>query len=577
MYEDLFQFFGLREDPFHVSPDPHYYFATKSHASAFKELTAGIESRRGLFVLTGEAGTGKTTLVRHFLDCLEARHQSSCYIFHAQVRPMELLELILQDFGIPCVSRVKHEMVVALNKWLVQRRRMGDAPVLIIDEAQVSPLRTLRRLNVLLNLELDGCKLLQVVLAGQPELDAKLQRPELWQLQQRIIFRSRLMPLSLEETAEYVRSRLEKAGAQAEVFCEEALQAVHTGARGIPRVVNLLCEHALIAAYPEKIKPITAAIVRDVATDFDISVQTGVPSSEDMKLRPEWTAPAHMEEISSSRPQSDALISTETQEQVVPKIPLPGPSPSKWPVHVQNVAPQENAASARDAQKVAPVAVIESAAPSGRPAEVAMKLPHVTATVVSASTASAIAPAVSDGKVQAAAAVVHATAVSKMASTAPAVAARPLEVPRPTEVASVPLAMAASATALSPTPVLAPEPAKQAQGAPAEIKGTPPIEKPAKAAIPSAPPKAPIAQPKPRAVVTKPLTPKPALAKPVKQVIAKVAKPERVPIQWKLPAFAENCLGYCRAVGKSFIADWKQFLQAPIQARKQTGVGSGND
>ena len=208
MYEDSFQFFGLRQNPFHVSPDPRSYFPTRAHDLALSELIAGIESRRGLFVLTGEPGTGKTILLHHLLDWLATRHQSTCYIFHSQLKPMELLELILQDFGICCDSREKRDMIVALNHWLVERRRLGDAPVLIIDEAQAVSLRTLHRLNMLLNLEIEGSKLLQIILAGQLGLDERLRRPELWQLQQRVIFRSSLAPFSFEETSTYVKSRL---------------------------------------------------------------------------------------------------------------------------------------------------------------------------------------------------------------------------------------------------------------------------------------------------------------------------------------------------------------------------------
>jgi general secretion pathway protein A len=573
MYEDLFHFFGLREDPFHVSPDPRYYFATRGHNSALKELTAGIESRRGLFVLTGEAGTGKTTLVRHFLDWLETRHQSSCYIFHSQLRPMELLELILQDFGITCASRDKHDIVVALNKWLVERRRMGDAPVLVIDEAQTSPLRTLRRLNVLLNLELDGCKLLQVLLAGQPELDEKLQRPELWQLQQRIIFRSRLMPLAMEETAEYVRARLEKAGAAEEVFCEKALQAIHTGARGIPRVVNLLCEHALITAYSERIKPITANIVREVATDFDLSVQTGMPTEEEMKLRAEWAAPVRMEEVSAADRPSDPIVAKETIKEAIPPIPLL-PALSKWPIHVQNTERQEGTASAINEEEMAPIAVVESAAPSARPAANTTKLADVALAAGDAAVLSA--PAEGNANVQVGAVAVSATTVARMPSAVPAAAARALDIPSAAEGASAPLAMAAAATTLSTAPALAPQRAKEAvEAVPTAVKATAWVEKTAKPAAVSGATKPAIARAVPEDVVAKPRAAKPTLVKPIQKVSPKVVKIS-VPIRWKVPDFVRNCVGYCRGVGKSFVADWKHFMQAPIQPRKQTGAGTGN-
>ena len=568
MYEDLFHFFGLREDPFHVSPDPRFYFATHSHNSALAELTAGIESRRGLFVLTGEAGTGKTTLVRHFLDWLEARHQSSCYIFHSQLRPMELLELILQDFGIACFSQDKHDIVVALNKWLLERRRMGDAPVLVIDEAQTSPLRTLRRLNVLLNLELNGCKLLQVVLAGQPELDEKLQRPELWQLQQRIIFRTRLMPLSTEETAEYVRSRLQRGGAKEEVFCEEALQEVHMNARGIPRVVNLLCEHALIAAYSEKAKPIPAKIVREVATNFDLNVQTGMKTEEEARPRLERAVPVRPEDISATALRRDTAVAEEMIEEVNRNAPVR--TPSKWPIHLPKVEEPTTAAQQVTADKIAANVEVESKTQLVRPAETTVKFPEVFA--AAAGNATIVTDRSAGGaSLQAATLAANSTAVgTKIPSTT--AATRALEAASVPEVAPAPIVMAA-ATTLSPAPTLASPPVKQpVPAAPVPIKSA--AEKPAKAAALTETTEAEIAR---AMVVAKPRAPKPALVKPIKRVVPRIAKPKRLPVNWKGPGLLEQCIDYCRAVAKSFVADWKHFMQAPIQARKQTGVGTGND
>lgn len=577
MYEDLFHFYGLREDPFHVSPDPRYYFATHSHNSTLKELTAGIESRRGLFVLTGEAGTGKTTLVRHFLDWLEARHQSSCYIFHSQLRPMELLEMILQDFGIACSSRDKHDIVVALNKWLVERRRMGDSPVLVIDEAQTSPLRTLRRLNVLLNLELDACKLLQVVLTGQPELEDKLQRPELWQLQQRIILRSRLMPLAMEETGEYVRSRLEKAGTQGEVFCKEALQAVHSGARGIPRVINLLCEHALIAGYSERVKPITATIVRAVAADFDLSVQTGMLSETELKPQGESAAATRTEKTAAAAPAGDAIIAEETVGEAYQNIPQPIPSSGKWPIHLPNVE-RAGPSQAASAEKLAPVAVVESKAPLATREEIATKMPEAGG-VAAGNAATMTVPALGRANVQAAAEVLNATVARGTVSAVSAAVVSPLKAPNAPEGGPVPLAVAAAAMTLSTAPAFVAKAIEiPVPDAPKAAKVTAFTEEPAKSAKTSVIKEAAtVARAMPRPVVVKPPAPKPTVARPISKVTPKVAKPKSVPVNWKLPGLVENCLSYCRAVVKSFVADWKQFVQVPIQTRKQSGAGTGND
>ncbi|HEY1484415.1 MAG TPA: AAA family ATPase, partial [Candidatus Acidoferrum sp.] len=287
MFEHLFNHFGLRENPFHVSPDPRFYFSTSAHDAALAELVFGAETRQGLIVLTGEAGTGKTTVLNHFLNYLQEKRQSSSYVFHSQLKPAELFEFILRDFGVPCDTRNKGDLLNALHQWLIARHTMGDSPVLIIDEAQAISVRTLDQLRLLLNLETPGSKLLTIVLAGQPELEEKLRRPELRQLHQRVMFRCSLLPLSLEETARYVKSRLVSGGATAaDAFSQESLEAMYVYARGLPRIVNLLCEHSLIAGYAAQVRVITPDIVRRVATDFDLTSQPA--GLEERELNPRF-------------------------------------------------------------------------------------------------------------------------------------------------------------------------------------------------------------------------------------------------------------------------------------------------
>ena len=274
MYEHVFQFFGLRENPFHVSPDPRFFFSTATHNSALTDLMMGVDSRQGFIVLIGDAGTGKTILLQRFLGWLQARRQSSCYIFQSQLNTAELLYAILTNFGVLCESRRVSDTLAAFSEWLLRRHAAGDSPVVIIDEAQAMSMRTLDRLRMLLNLEKPGTKLLQLVLAGQPELDEKLRRPELRQLHQRIVFRCHLSPLSLEETREYVKSRLTRSGAQlASIFPDEGLQAIYVYSEGIPRVINLVCEHALLTAYAENQNMITPEIVSRAATDIELQPQ----------------------------------------------------------------------------------------------------------------------------------------------------------------------------------------------------------------------------------------------------------------------------------------------------------------
>ena len=298
----------------------------------------GIEARRGLFVLTGEAGTGKTIVLRHLLDWLEAKRLSSCYIFHSQMKPLELFELILEDFGVQCHSRHKRDVILALNHWLVERRRMGDTPVLIIDEAQAISLRTLDRLNMLLSLEIAGSKLLQIILVGQPELESKLRSFELWQLQQRIISHCRLAPLTYEETSAYVKWRMENSGCKEAVFSEESLKTVHSCSRGIPRVVNSVCEHALMAAFSEKNKEITRGIIWRVAGEFDLNLFTGGPSEEE--ILPRFTS-SFIEDPVSQLENKKVAVTEEPIEEIVEENTVQIRWPSQRAANAENFTLQE--------------------------------------------------------------------------------------------------------------------------------------------------------------------------------------------------------------------------------------------
>jgi general secretion pathway protein A len=271
MNEQFFNYLGLREDPFHVSPDPRFYYSTSAHETALVELLFGIETRKGFLVLSGEAGTGKTSLLNRILEWLHRRRRSSAYIFHTHLEPIGLLRFILHDFGVPCDSRSKSVLVNALHTWLRQRHAAGDLPVLVLDEAQALPLHTLDELRLLLNLETPRGKLLQIVLSGQPELDEKLRLPALRQLRQRITVHAHLPLLTQKETAGYISTRLAVAGcAESPLFPDEVVRDIYTSSHGIPRVVNLLCEQALMAAYAERQPIVSPEMVRRIAVDFDL-------------------------------------------------------------------------------------------------------------------------------------------------------------------------------------------------------------------------------------------------------------------------------------------------------------------
>ena len=265
------RFFGLRESPFNVNPDPRYLFLTRHIQEALAGLTYGIQNRKGFILLTGEVGTGKTTLLNRLLDWLHGQRVATAFIFNSKLDVNQLFDYAMADFGIPCETREKSQVLLRLNQWLLERYRAGESAVLIVDEAQNLSLDVLEEIRLLTNLETSTEKLLQIVLTGQPELEEKLKLPQLRQLRQRITLRCRTSPLTLEETFGYIAERLRIAGANGEpIFSKEAIETIHVYARGIPRVVNLLCEHSLINAYVDHLRPVPAHLVEEVAREFQL-------------------------------------------------------------------------------------------------------------------------------------------------------------------------------------------------------------------------------------------------------------------------------------------------------------------
>jgi len=274
------RFFGLRESPFNVNPDPRYLFMTRQIQEALAGLTYGIQNRKGFILLTGEVGTGKTTLLNRLLDWLRGQRVATAYIFNSQLEVNHLFDYMMADFEIPCQSKEKSQVLLRLNQWLLERYRAGETATLIVDEAQNLSPEVLEEIRLLTNLETSTEKLLQIVLAGQPELEEKLKLPQLRQLRQRITLRCRTAPLSLEETFGYVAERLRIAGANGEpIFSKEAIQTVHQYSRGIPRVANLLCEHSMINAYVDSLRPVPAHLVEEVAREFQLDEIAPIASS----------------------------------------------------------------------------------------------------------------------------------------------------------------------------------------------------------------------------------------------------------------------------------------------------------
>ena len=266
------EFFGLRANPFNVNPDPRYLFLTRHTEEALACLTYGIQSRKGFVLLTGEVGTGKTTLINKLLEWLRLQQVATAFVFNSRMNVPQFLDYMMADFGIPCDSKSKSQILQRLYNWLLDRYRAGETAVLIVDEAQNLTDEVLEEIRMLTNLETFTEKLLQIVLVGQPELETKLKQPQLRQLRQRLTLRAKTHPLTIEETKAYVQQRLRIAGSDGrQIFDGDALNAVHKYSNGIPRVVNLLCEHCLVSAFVDQKSTISEGIVDAVARDFDLS------------------------------------------------------------------------------------------------------------------------------------------------------------------------------------------------------------------------------------------------------------------------------------------------------------------
>jgi len=265
------KFFGLHSSPFNVNPDPRFLFATSHTEEALSCLTYGIQSRKGFVLLTGEVGTGKTTLLNKLMEWLRQQRVSTAFVFNSRMNVPEFLDYMMADFGIPCESQSKSHILQKLNHWLLERYRAGETAVLIVDEAQNLSDEVLEEIRLLTNLETASEKLLQIVLVGQPELDLKLRQPNLRQLRQRVMLRAKTQPLTRPEMDAYVKQRLAVAGAvESTIFDDEALALVHHYSGGIPRVVNLICDHCLIHAFVEGQASVNAVIAETGIRDLDL-------------------------------------------------------------------------------------------------------------------------------------------------------------------------------------------------------------------------------------------------------------------------------------------------------------------
>ena len=286
MYES---FFGLVSCPFDLTPDPRYLFLTPSHREALSSLEYGISARTGVTVLVGEAGTGKTTLIRAMLEGRDEAKTSAIYLNNPTLTRSEFLEFLASKFELPAdVASSKTRLLSELEVVLFKMLQDGITPALIIDEAQSLPHELLEEIRLLANAETAQEKLLPIILAGQPELAARLNHPSLRQLKQRVGLRCNLRPLDLNETGAYITARVKVGGGTAgALFTREAVMTIHERSQGIPRVISVICHNALINAFAQGRKPVTTDCVLEVCRDFELHKR---PSGDAVALsRPEST------------------------------------------------------------------------------------------------------------------------------------------------------------------------------------------------------------------------------------------------------------------------------------------------
>ncbi len=270
-------FYSLKRNPFEITPDPSFLFPTRRHNEALAALYYGVRRHKGFVVLTGEVGTGKTLLLRCLLQLLrDSNDIKYAYVFNGRLSPLEFLQYITGDLGLPASGKNKSELLLQLAGYVVSRAEKKLTTVLVVDEAHHLSSDILEEIRLLTNLETAHDKLLQILLVGQPELDQTLDSVDLRQLKQRIALRSHLSALDLSETKGYIERRLQLAGSPtpSALFPQETVASIHQYSRGIPRLINTICENAMIAAYARQASAVTSEMIDAIAKDFRLGVQT---------------------------------------------------------------------------------------------------------------------------------------------------------------------------------------------------------------------------------------------------------------------------------------------------------------
>ncbi len=256
------EYLGLRENPFSVTTDPSFLYLSKRHREALSHMIYGIRERKGFIEITGEVGTGKTTLCKALLRQLDANTKTAL-VLYSGLSELQLLQTIVQDFGLNPTQANRLRLFTLFNRFLLEQADLGNNIVLIIDEAQNLSLRVLEQIRMLSNLETDKAKLIQIVLVGQPQLQEKLNLPSMRQLQQRIGVRYHILPLDFDEVRTYIEHRLRLAGGNGTLsWTDEAIQEVYQCSKGVPRLINLLCDRTLLACYVFQVRLVDSELVR---------------------------------------------------------------------------------------------------------------------------------------------------------------------------------------------------------------------------------------------------------------------------------------------------------------------------
>jgi len=265
------QHYGLTRSPFEMTPDPSFLYMGEAHREGLATLVYGVQAGKGFVLLTGEVGTGKTTLLHALLSQLDAA-TASAFLFNPRLEPLDFFQVLFDEFAIEVPCQSKADYLLALNRFLVERLEKGEpTPLLIVDEAQNLSTEMLEEIRLLSNLETPTTKLIQIMLVGQPELKELLDRPELRQLRQRIALRHDLRPFDQDETAQYVAERLARAGYSGKpLFKRRALREIYRTTGGIPRLINSLCDSALLLGYSRDLRTLGPDAIEEVAKDLDL-------------------------------------------------------------------------------------------------------------------------------------------------------------------------------------------------------------------------------------------------------------------------------------------------------------------